>query len=409
MNITQNLGMYLGTPLIRGRKNKDCFNFIIDRVQKKLSGWKAKFLSLAGRQTLVKSVVNTIPNYVMQTAILPALVCNSLDKLSRNFLWGDTESVKKTHLVNWNTVGKPKKRGGLGIRSAMATNKATVSKLGWKLMKKESSLWVKVMNNKYGGERNPRMWKKKNSASHIWREFFKCKDILSQNTKWVVGDGRTISIWNDIWCGKYKISDLTNLSSASIANMKVKDIISANNLWDTTVIDHIIPPHCKMDIMNTPLPVCSTLEDSPSWMGTSSGKFSIKSCYDIIVNGDEPDEENWLWLWKLKIPLKLILFLWILRHGKNLNNDQRMIGGMREEGGCKFCGLHESNDHIFRFCNRATVVWNSCPVSITALHDLNSSFKEWVDVNIIIHNQEGGNSKANVKEMDDWFCGRPQS
>ncbi|KAM7498823.1 hypothetical protein LguiA_023237 [Lonicera macranthoides] len=220
--------------------------------------------------------------------------------------------------------------------------------------------------------------------------------------------GSEISLWNDTWCGKYKLSDYTTVNADELEEMKVNDIISANNMWDTSVIDHLIPFQCKMDIMNTPLPVCTNLEVSPSWMGTSSGKFSIKSCYDIIAYGNDSDEENWSWLWKLKIPLKLILFIWTLRHGKNLNNSHRMIRDMTNDESCKlcglienndhifFCGLIENNDHIFRFCNRAVMVWNSYPVNISALHDVNVTFRSWLDGNLISKTHNSGNRKANV-------------
>ena len=40
------------------------------RVMSKLAGWKAKFLSFAGRAVLIKSVMSAILNYVMQGAAL---------------------------------------------------------------------------------------------------------------------------------------------------------------------------------------------------------------------------------------------------------------------------------------------------------------------------------------------------
>lgn len=111
---------------------------------------------------LVKSVV-TIPNYAMQTVILFTIICNSLNKLSINFLWGDMDSAKKTNLVNWEIVCKLKNkgRGGLGVRYDMASNKAILSKLGWNLMKLDSPMWLRVMRKKNGVSKNPRIWKEK--------------------------------------------------------------------------------------------------------------------------------------------------------------------------------------------------------------------------------------------------------
>lgn len=57
-----------------------------ESVISKLAGWKAKFLSFAGRTLLIKSVMTAIPNYVMQGAALPMHLYDKLDKINRDFL-----------------------------------------------------------------------------------------------------------------------------------------------------------------------------------------------------------------------------------------------------------------------------------------------------------------------------------
>ena len=81
----------------------------------KLVGWKAKFLSFVGRTVLVKPVMSAIPNYVMQGEALPIHLCEKLDKIYRDFLWGSTREKKKLHLVGWSKIIKPEEEGGLGI------------------------------------------------------------------------------------------------------------------------------------------------------------------------------------------------------------------------------------------------------------------------------------------------------
>lgn len=56
-------------------------------------------LSLAGRTTLIQTVTATIPNYAMQTMKFPAFTHGDIDKLNKNFLWGDTDNRKKVHFV----------------------------------------------------------------------------------------------------------------------------------------------------------------------------------------------------------------------------------------------------------------------------------------------------------------------
>lgn len=59
---------YLGVPLIHGRFWNNHFDFIFNKMHRKLSGWKTSVLSLAVRTTLVQwAVSSTIPNYTMQT------------------------------------------------------------------------------------------------------------------------------------------------------------------------------------------------------------------------------------------------------------------------------------------------------------------------------------------------------
>lgn len=82
------------------------------------SGWKAKLLNMAGRETLIQSTTFALPMYTMQTALLPQKVCDELDRMNWNFLWGSTDEKGKVHLVGWHHITKSRFRGGLGIRSA---------------------------------------------------------------------------------------------------------------------------------------------------------------------------------------------------------------------------------------------------------------------------------------------------
>lgn len=46
---------------------------------------------------------------------MPRAICEKLDQISWNFLWGDTFELKKVHWVSWEVICKPKDIGGLGI------------------------------------------------------------------------------------------------------------------------------------------------------------------------------------------------------------------------------------------------------------------------------------------------------
>ena len=56
---------YLGLPLLRGNSKKESLAFIFDKVLKNLKAWNQKLLSFAGREILVKVVIQVTPVYAM--------------------------------------------------------------------------------------------------------------------------------------------------------------------------------------------------------------------------------------------------------------------------------------------------------------------------------------------------------
>ena len=58
---TPNLGQYLGFPFKHQRASFQGFNFVIERVQAKLQGWKVNMLSMADRVVLSHAVISAIP------------------------------------------------------------------------------------------------------------------------------------------------------------------------------------------------------------------------------------------------------------------------------------------------------------------------------------------------------------
>ena len=56
-------------------------------MSSKLTGWKEKFLSMAGKEILIKAVVQALPTHTMSCFLLPKSLCDELNSMVSNFWW----------------------------------------------------------------------------------------------------------------------------------------------------------------------------------------------------------------------------------------------------------------------------------------------------------------------------------
>jgi hypothetical protein len=97
MQIKDHFSKYLGIPTFIGRLKNQIFNFIQEKIWKKLKGWKERNISFAGRATLIKVVPHVIPTYLMSSFLIPVGVCDQMERMICNFWWGSTTDQKNIH------------------------------------------------------------------------------------------------------------------------------------------------------------------------------------------------------------------------------------------------------------------------------------------------------------------------
>jgi hypothetical protein len=95
-------GKYLGLPSMIGRDRNATFAYIKDRVWHKINSWSGKCLSKAGREVMIKSVLQAIPSYVMSIFHLPSTLVDSIEKMMNSFWWGHGRTTQRgIHWMNW--------------------------------------------------------------------------------------------------------------------------------------------------------------------------------------------------------------------------------------------------------------------------------------------------------------------
>jgi hypothetical protein len=90
---------YLGIPIHYRRLTLAEWKIVEERLQKRLTSWKGKLLSLGGRLVLINSVLTNMVLYMISFFQLPKGVLHRLDYFRSRFFW-QRDSEKKKIPVN---------------------------------------------------------------------------------------------------------------------------------------------------------------------------------------------------------------------------------------------------------------------------------------------------------------------
>jgi hypothetical protein len=207
--------------MIHDRLQRKDFEFLEEKISKRLATWQHNLLNKAGRMTLVKSTLNSIPNYYMQIAWLPQATCDFIDRTARNFLWKGS-STTGMHLVGWDKITKPKKLGGLGIRKAREANTSLLGKLVWNIHQNNDALWVQVLKHTYLKEETLLNTTKK-LGSVTWNAIMKALLALKEGFQFRLGN-RNISFWFTNWSGSGILANHVLYVDIHDLEMRVRDV-----------------------------------------------------------------------------------------------------------------------------------------------------------------------------------------
>ncbi|KAG5616439.1 hypothetical protein H5410_016263 [Solanum commersonii] len=315
--------VYLGMPLGSEHKAEKNWDGIIEKTKKKLAIWKSQYLSLGGRVTLINSVLDSLPTYVMSIFPIPNRIVMILDALSRNFLWQGNKLEKGFNLVKWYVVQQRKKNGGLGVRNLKVHNMSLLSKWLWRYSQEEQALWKEIINHKYGQED---FWctseVNETYGVRVWRTIRNLWESLKNNSKIVVGKGDKTKLWLDDWCGNGILRDLFPIlfSICTNTNSKIEEMWSPQG-WN--IIFRRLLNDWEIDGMVECLGLISgfpstTLEpDRLAWEHHKDGIFSVNRLYNWgLKRCARRSIGPWNTIWKSVAPAKVKCFTWLVARKK---------------------------------------------------------------------------------------------
>ncbi|GJQ94395.1 RNA-directed DNA polymerase, eukaryota, reverse transcriptase zinc-binding domain protein [Tanacetum coccineum] len=312
----QYLGVKIGAPMSRIKS----WNEVIEKVSSRLSKWKIQTLSSGGRLTLIKSVLNALPLYYMSLFKAPKAVLKALESLRSNFFNGASKEDRKMVLVRWDKIMASKSKGGLGVSSLFASNRALLFKWIWRLHSNCSSIWANLIKAIHGGKDDITNFNPKISGS-IWqelvREFLALKDKGIDCFSFIkrkLGNGEETSFWNELWLGE----NILKISHPRIYALELRKDISVAEKLNLVSLDTSFrrkPRGGIEDEQFRSLALLSShvlLPNSPDrwyWSLDGSGNFtvnSVRSYIDdmLLPKSDTPTR------WVKLIPIKINILAW---------------------------------------------------------------------------------------------------
>lgn len=257
----------------------DAFQAIKEKIHKKLQGGRERTLTAAGKEVLLKSVIQSIPTYFMNCFEMPKQLCHDIHQLMAKFWWGATCKNKKIHWKAWDKLCSPKFEGGLGFRNLYHFNLYLVAKEGWWLLKYLDSLLARCLKAKYYPSSPFMSAIPKGGQSFSWKSILAGKSVLEQGICYQVVNGSSISIWYDSWIPLPHLFKPFSPVMEGIENMLVEDLIdSEERCWMLLLLQELFMEEEVKCIACIPLNICPS-EDCIIWHFERNGLFTVKSAY----------------------------------------------------------------------------------------------------------------------------------
>lgn len=264
--------------------------------------------------------------------------------------------------VNWQTLTKSKRDGGLGFRDLCAFNLALLGKQIWHIITEPNSLLSRVFKSKYIPNCDVLNAIPKANASFTWKSIWAAKDLLCEVIRWRVGNGDNIDIWNDKWIlGTLSFKPKSTPDLRHEGPLRVSFFIHPSlNEWDLPILNFLFWDDAIQEIMKIPL-VSKDAPDVQVWHYTHHGCYTVRSGYHLAMDRHNRQHENqlgstsrhmqrnWNFVWSIKTPNKVKHFLYRILHNSLATHAELQRRHLSEQSSCVICGEEgETILHILR-------------------------------------------------------------
>lgn len=94
--------MYLGLPNTMRRNKNVILGFLKEKVRKRVVSWDGQIMNKAGKEIMLKTVVQALSTYSMNVFLLPLQMCKDIEQLMCNY---GERRIRKQEKVYIGLVG----------------------------------------------------------------------------------------------------------------------------------------------------------------------------------------------------------------------------------------------------------------------------------------------------------------
>ncbi|XP_062171126.1 uncharacterized protein LOC133876913 [Alnus glutinosa] len=246
---------YLGLPTLVGKNRTDAFKNIKEKAFQKLNNWKSRLLSLAGKEVLLKAVVQAIPAYSMSVFLLPLLRWGK-DPLS----FGEVSWQQRTFfplvLTGWGdnwlpNIGPMNFQPGLSLSSdAKVSDLIDVSVKGWNCVLIDKGFSAYVANAIKNILLCPLLppdkiiWNGTSSGMFsVKSAYHMASDLMRQKNGECSFSSGSRDFWKNIWA-----INVPNASKNFLWRACQNALPTKQNLLRKGVVENDICPCCQLDV-----------------------------------------------------------------------------------------------------------------------------------------------------------------
>ncbi|CAM8931867.1 unnamed protein product [Rhodiola kirilowii] len=193
---------YLGLPLVLDRKFSTNFMEILDRAERRTTGWCTINLSSGGKEVLIKAVLQALPQYFMHCFLIPGCILTKLEIILRKFWWSHKQEEHHMSWVKNSLLEENKEKGGLGFKNLKLLNATFLAKQAWRINQEPTKLVSQVMKARYFPNGDIFNASPGHRSSYCWRSILKGVELLKCGCDF--GSAGDIS-WKHSGTGQYDV------------------------------------------------------------------------------------------------------------------------------------------------------------------------------------------------------------